>query len=383
MRAEPVPGGDDWGECFFEVESETLPTITVSGLPSGCTWDKKTNRLYFPKQPAKPGLTKATIKARNLSGVTKTRTLYVKVPNLRSEVFDGLDYEGDYRVTQGVSDACVESWCGFAVEEGWNVTASGLPSGLKFAFEQDWDGSSGRIYGTPTKAGAYTVTLTAKRGAETQKTTVTFVVDALPDYVVGKFSGLLQNGDQKIGTFDLTATAAGRLSVSMVMRDGTKRTYSANSWNCAYDGVYAGYFIKKAAAGSCAEDGESVYFEVGPGYAWNQYQLRGDFTIDPCRYGGEGEIVAQRNPFGKVGTAYENVEAHSVAAELASYGKMCAWVDKAGDGEYWLACPNCVESQNGANPPLAFTVSADGTVRVAGKIAGKSVSGSTTLRILH
>ena len=262
------------------------------------------------------------------------------------------------------------------------MTASGLPSGLKFAFEQDWDGSSGRIYGTPTKAGAYTVTLTAKRGAETQKATVTFVVDALPDYVVGKFSGLLQNGDDKIGTFALTATAAGKLSVSMVMKDGTKKTYSANSWNCAYDGVYAGYFTKKAAMGSCAEDGESVYFEVGPDYAWNQYQLRGDFTIDPCRYGGEGEIVAQRNPFGKVGNAYENVEAHSVAAELASYGKMGAWVDKAGDGEYWLACPNCVESQNGANPPLAFTASADGTVRVAGKIAGKSVSGSTTLRIL-
>jgi hypothetical protein len=46
------------------------------------------------------------------------------------------------------------------------LSASGLPSGLKFTDNGD---GSGTISGTPKKAGTYTVTLTASQGGETQK----------------------------------------------------------------------------------------------------------------------------------------------------------------------------------------------------------------------
>lgn len=53
------------------------------------------------------------------------------------------------------------------------------------------------------------------------------------------------------------------------------------------------------------------------------------------------------------------------------------------EGEYVLSCLACVLRPFGFNakPPLSFTVGTDGKVKVAGKLAGMSVSGSTMLRI--
>ncbi len=63
-----MPGSSIYSDCSFEVDSESLPTVTVSGLPPGCKWDRASNRLVFEKQPMRPGMTRVTIKAKNLSG---------------------------------------------------------------------------------------------------------------------------------------------------------------------------------------------------------------------------------------------------------------------------------------------------------------------------
>ena len=368
----------NYAECYFWVDSYSYPTVTVKGLPSGCKYDKVNSSLVFAKQPSKPGVSKVTITAKNASGAKCERVIYVKVPNLRSDVFEYLHYDTDYHATCGVSDACFEM-CDFEVKPGWTVKASGLPSGLKF------DSAETRIYGTPTKAGTYTVTFTAtKKGYAAQKATITFVIDSLPNEAVGKFNGLLYAfGEDCCGTFTMTATAAGKLSATLVTTDGKKRSYTAKSWNCGYDGFFEAYFYKAAAKGSCAEDGEWINIRLDTDVAWDEYQIWGEFVIDRCFYGGEGEISAQRNPFGKVGKNYEHPEAHSIAAQLAGFGKMQAYVSyDPNEYMYYLACPNCTDMQYWAKPDLTFTAKADGTVKVAGKLQGKSISGSSTLRII-
>jgi hypothetical protein len=75
-------------------------------------------------------------------------------------VFSGLDYsDSAYRLTLGVGDYCVMGWLSFDYDTSYKVTASGLPPGLKLSMS----GGYAHILGTPTKAGTYTVTLTAKR----------------------------------------------------------------------------------------------------------------------------------------------------------------------------------------------------------------------------
>lgn len=376
-----MPGSSIYSDCSFEVDSESLPTVTVSGLPPGCKWDRASNRLVFEKQPTRPGMTRVTIKAKNLSGAVVERQLYVKVPNLRSAVFDGLEYEEAYRFRQGVSDACVPFWCEFSVESGWTVTAGGLPPGLKFVFDKEL--SRGYITGTPTKAGVVVVTFTARKGRQIEKATASFIVDPLPDYAVGTFNGLVKNGDTCIGVFAMTATSAGRLSASLTLLDGTRKSYSANSWNCADDGTYYGYFWKPASRGPCTEEGEWIRLAVGNG-AWDECQLTGEFAFDSCNDMHQGTIEAQRNAFRKVGRDYENEEAHAIAATLNGFGKMVAFAGEIGDehGRFDLSCPECCVVDSPWAGILTFTVALDGTIRMSGKIAGKGVSGSAVLRVL-
>lgn len=391
-----VDSSGPWDSCWLDVTSETMPTISVSGLPSGCSYDKQWQELVFAKQPTKPGIYDVKITVKNVSGAKIVRWLTVVVPNLRAEdVFEGLDYDGEYRVTRGVSDACFEM-CSFSIAGGWKVTASGLPPGLKFGAEQNSCATCvgevwGSISGTPTKAGTYTVKLTAKRNGLTRYATVTFVVDPLPAYVVGKFNGVLMEGageyERVVGTFTMTATETGKQSVSLTLMDGTKKTYSADAWNCVDGAAYVGAYHKSPARGSCAEDGEWVTLTVVPDseVGWTGYQLTGEFMCDPCRVGGEGKIKAQRNPFGKVNGPYENVVAHWVASTLAGYGKMKCYADQEDSYgfEYVLSCPNCcIWGGMGKPADLTFTVTADGTVKVAGRIGAKSVSGSSVLRCL-
>jgi large repetitive protein len=58
------------------------------------------------------------------------------------------------------------------------LTASGLPSGLKFT---DNGNGSGLISGTPTKAGTFTVTITATQGSLSQKIQSTLIIDGPND----------------------------------------------------------------------------------------------------------------------------------------------------------------------------------------------------------
>ena len=200
-----------WSDTFdVDVNSASLPTVTIKGLPAGVTWNK--SRFVFESTPSKlkPGTAIATNTAKNLSGRTATKTVRIVVPNLQSNVFSGLDYSSDaYSLMLGVSDACVAGWFEFSYANGFAVSASGLPPGLKLVTSY----GTATVWGTPTKSGVYTVTLTAKKGSTVEKATFTINVTPLPDYAVGTFNGVLKDetSGEIIGSFTFTAAATGKL----------------------------------------------------------------------------------------------------------------------------------------------------------------------------
>ena len=358
---------------IIDVQSMTLPTVTVKGLPPGVTWnkwDKSRFALESTQSKLKPGTAVATITAKNLSGHTATRTVRIVVPNLQSWVFDGLDYsDSAYRLMVGVSDLCVDGWFSFGYFTDYKVTASGLPPGLKLT---TYDGYA-CIRGTPTKVGTYTVTLTAKRGNAVEKATFTINIDPLPEYAVGTFNGVLKDktSGEIVGSFTFTAAATGKQSVKVVTELGTM-SLSASAWNCYDDyGRPTAYFCKNAK-------NEYFCFMLTPNRtAWNcKHQLEGSLSWRKSSTGGESFIeavidTAQRNPFGKTGSAYDHPSAVKVAESLASEHKstkMAIFWDSELDA-YRLACAACV-LPGFSDGTATLRMNKNGTATVSGKLYG-------------
>lgn len=359
-----------WSDSFdVGIQSETLPTVTVKGLPSGVTWNKSRFVLESTPSKLKPGTAVATITAKNLSGRTTTRTVRIVVPNLQSWVFSGLDYsESAYRLTLGVGDFCVVGWLSFDYATGYKVTASGLPPGLKLATDE----GTAYVQGTPTKAGTYTVTLTAKRGNETQKATFTINIDPLPEYAVGTFNGVLRDetSGEIVGSFTFTAAATGKQSVKVVTALGTM-SLSASAWNCYDDADRPTAYFSKYSKN------EDFWFMFTPqdDANWNcEHQLEGWLTWTKSSADGESSIeaaidIAQRNPFGKTGTAYDHPVAANVAESLASeYKSMKMVILWDSDlNAYKLECADCVVP--GYDDGTAtLKMNKNGTATISGKL---------------
>lgn len=374
-----APGGSDYGSCFVDVGSQTLPTLTVKGLPSGCTFDKAASCLLFKKQPKKPGVFEATVTARNLSGASIIKKLKVTVPNLRSAALSGVKYDTAYVCTVGETGA-VGTWAKFKAQSGWTVTASGLPSGVKLSFDKGK--RTGFFTGVPTKAGTYTVTLTVKKGGVTEKATVTMEVKALPTALVGTFNGfvnLSELGDplEHEGTFTLTATAAGKLSAKAVCR-GTTTAWTATGWKSVGGSVYEAV-LEKTSTRNRIKYTDALVLSIDAASPWNTCQLLGWWETRSVSSLSQPRFVfAQRNPFGKTGGKYENAVARGIASTLAKRGKMATAVLKDGKNRFDLAGPACCYAKAF---PLAFTVKDTGSVTVAGKVDGVSLSGSSVLHV--
>ena len=175
------PFGLPLGACVDSPHS--APKLAVSGLPAGLKYDAKT--MTISGKATKPGVYTVTVKATNASVTgkdAKTETFTITVPN--SDAFGPTfaDTPAPVKLNQAVPFVHVFSLA--AGYEGYSVAAADLPTGLKF------DKNSGTVSGRPTKPGTYTVTLTAtKKGAATQVAVLTFVVDPLPEWLVGTFTG--------------------------------------------------------------------------------------------------------------------------------------------------------------------------------------------------
>ena len=374
-----------WDDCFdVNVSSETLPTVTVKGLPSGVTWNKSYFALESTSSKLKPGTTVATITAKNLSGRTTTKTVRIVVPNLQSRVFDGLDYSSDaYNLMVGISDACVSGWLSFDYDTSYSVSASGLPPGLRLDMDSWFGGGTACVLGTPTKVGVYTVTLTAKRGSYAEKATFTINVVPLPEYAVGTFNGVLKDetSGEIVGSFTFTAAATGKQSVKVVTKLGTM-SLSASAWNC-YDDA-----DRPMADFYKYSKDERFWFVLTPtATAWNcNDQLEGTLWWSKRSSNGESSIEAvvgeaQRNPFTKTGNYYDHSSAVKVAESLASEYKtekmVILW--DSDRQAYRLECANCVAPGYDYGT-ATLKMNKNGTATISGKLYNLySFSATSTL----
>ena len=191
-----------------EVVSETLPKVTVVGLPMGLKFDPKT--LEFTGAATKPGVYQVTIKAQNASGFTSTQVLDVKVQNF---VSPEIPVEDAYPVEMVGVDVELKS------EAFRGCLAQGLPMGLKLVGDT--------ISGAPTKAGSYTVIFT--KGAA--KASSTFTVLPLPSSVAATFVGSAQS-EASVGSATMTVAAAGRIS-GKILIDGATWTFAATGFDAS------------------------------------------------------------------------------------------------------------------------------------------------------
>ncbi len=338
-------GGYDWFN--FNVNSGTKPTVSVKGLPSGIKFVKDSSSLAAVVSKLKPGVTMASITVRNLSGRTASKNISIMVPNIESSVFSGLDYSEPYHVYVGVGDYC-GFFCSFDYDPSWSVSASGLPPGLSlYAVRGSCD-----ILGTATKAGAYTVTLKAKRGNETQKATFAIVVDPLPEWAIGTFNGFISNGSLT-GALSMTTTSSGRMTVK-ITAEGKTFNLSETCWNCEYDGEFTAYIVKSGSHSLILSITET---------GWNELieDDRNKFSYEDYRYGGEYSIVAlQRSPFAKSGSSYENPEAFARLREA--------------EGTYRVECPDWNDIDRSAHVlcddaygNMKLVVKADGSAILSGR----------------
>ena len=172
--------GDDWSTLKLDlnaeigenaeaildlVDSGSLPTVSVSGLPSGLKFDAKT--LLLSGKPTKPGVYYANVSAKNVGGYTHSIVIRIMVRNAdgsdveepAEENTAGIDLTAlDDMLTTGelVEDLAIEI-PGHS-EDGSDATAvsvSGLPKGLTATFDRDEQ--IVMVAGIPTAAGRATV----------------------------------------------------------------------------------------------------------------------------------------------------------------------------------------------------------------------------------
>lgn len=373
----------DWDYRRIDVRSFSLPKLTVKGLPPGIKLmgDRGEYWLETDSKKIKPGTSIVTLTAKNQSGATVSRTVKIVVPNLRSWLFEDLDYEGEYVFTVGDSRVCEIGESFFTmVESGYKVTASGLPSGLSLGYRADT--GEGYWNGIPTKPGTYTVTLTAKKGSVTEKATVTVTVLPFPAYAVGTFSGTLYSDYGRLcydedeeylsyeilpwetrqidGTVTVTVSANGKTTAKFTTKG---KTVSLSGYPCVEDGeVYINCFDDKGNAFFAHENRDADT-------SWGMSRWEG---FVESASGETWNLVAQKNVFST------NAQAKWFATQLSKFGKCgsVVWAESPYSGS--LVCPNCC-AWDSLSEKVSFTVGANGIVKAAGKIAKQTVSGTAQL----
>ena len=238
---EITPDLGSWLE--FDVESASLPKLTVTGLPKGCTLDAAGLRFCYPGDAQAmaqivPGYYTVTIKAVNQSNVSATAKLTVFVANKATDAIGGLDPAADaYPIYVGATIDPTLIMPEVDVTNGWKLTASGLPAGLSLKSDKDGEGITYYyVAGVATKAATNTVTFTATSGTQKEIATVTVMVSALPEWANGTYDGAYCEFDEgvtnAVGQVTATVSAAGKIT-GKILKGGKTYSFSAASYEVA------------------------------------------------------------------------------------------------------------------------------------------------------
>jgi len=306
-----------------------LEGYTVKGLPSGLKYDAKKGIVSGTVK--KVGEYEATFTKKNEEDVT------VMFSVREEEVSVGCAGLSGGTFTAGVAGNAngipleIESETGVK-----SVAVAKLPAGMKY------DTKTGFITGAPTKPGDYavTVTVTTKSGAKRTET-IAISVAALPDNVIGVFNGFVktEDGEENLGTIQLTTTDAGKLTAKITTAAGSY-SFSGTCWDKVEDGVYSATLATKK--------GETLTLALDSAAGWDKNQLTGSFAAVAGRP--PYPVVARKNAFGK--TWYFNAEGNERDGWRLSY------------------------AENAKAAALTVTLNADGSTKIAGKLGALSVSAS-------
>jgi hypothetical protein len=278
------------------------------------------------------------------------------------------------------------------------VKVAGLPSGLKFTAKDIMKKGSkteveipaNTIYGAPTAASK-----TGKDGNPTPsnvKVTVTTAGKTVVDYVialtvdpiapsaVGTYNGLVGRdravayGETfcAVGMITLTAGANGKITAKATLPSGAV-SFSASRWDSFADDVYA--------VEMSAKSGEVLAVLLDSGRDW--WVARVDEPSALILPGKEPyRVIAWRNEHGANGQIVADKNARDLIARLPLSSKQKAYyaLEGAGDAGYNVAGYGSYKPS--AKNPLELQAGANGTIKYAGKIEGKSFSGSAVLNII-
>ena len=380
---------DDDSVFEIGVDSWSLPTVTVGGLPKGVAYDKTTLRLtYSAADKAKlvPGVYTVTLNAQNVSKAKSEQvevTVNIPIPENEFFIGYGLDQGDGYAVQAGVlSRDALEELAEVLTSmdaDGLKVTAKNLPAGVKLAKVTE-DGESRYVLdGVPTKPGVYTVSFTATGtmdGVKVNETGMCFItVEAIPDGLVGTFNGSVYIDDPydfesefprtvSVGSLTVTAAATGKITAKIARPTGTYN-FTANCWDDIDE-------VGGATVAICDTKGRMLVLTVESADGDSEYQMTA-FFIEDDKVGIAFEGRAQRNAF-----LAGDPDALAVADALKGTYKFVALSDAGTLGGH-LYSYQFDPSASTKNTKLTVTVDAKGGVKFAGKYGAKSVSGSTVL----
>lgn len=264
-------------------------------------------------------------------------------------------------------------------------TAKNLPTGLKL------EADTGRIYGVPTKVMSGTIVVTATSTIEKKKTDsrdVSVSVAELPDNFIGTFYGYIDDNSAKTGnpwwgltrgTFTLTATAQGKLTLKVVSGYGTA-SYTTTGWtgysNPSYGGIASVDFVGK--------NGEVIILDVRGDLQWSDCALEGEavggiFGIEPLQF--VGQMDAFRTTGSGKNKVYEHPELSYFKSDLVGTWKFMA-EERSGagvpdyEGKIYPYTHDFTLDQTATKPAISLTIKEDGMVKFAGTFQGEKISGT-------
>ncbi len=398
-------GGIDYMDYW--VSSGTLPTVTAKKLPPGFTLDAKSNCIRVDHSKVKPGTVYEGVQltAKNLSGLTATKEFTVYLGHFASELATKIKTDSDaywVMVGQAIDSSDLQSDLSLDTSFGtdWHVSASGLPSGVKFSYQ----GDKIALSGVPTKEGKYVVVFTFTRGSGAEKVTkkASFTLNVYElsgSPLVGTFTGLTcwnkwneETGEQlyddirpESRVVTLTAAKNGKVTAKV-----GKLSFTGNGWR--EWGWSGNEWCIELVSGNVKEGPtNSVYtmsvFASSVPHIYGELDMTGYFireaTVGPHTIidgmdGQDCDFFVNRSAFGKESFADE-----LLAQVLAQVGTTM-YLDSESAGYYspytgamyWL-----IPTPGNTKAPFKMTLDKKGVVKVSGKFNGASFSASTTLLV--
>ena len=375
--------------------SQTYPTVTTSKLPAGTAFKLVNNDCEYvfsvpdtSKLP--PGRKVVKVTAKNRWGMTTNASLVVFGKNkaAANAWLNGINTSvlEPYKMKVGVAPSFAD--LNITPVSGCTIAKmAGLPTGLA------WDAKKKQFTGYPTRAGVYTVTITAAKKVgkklASKVSTITVVVGAVPDGLTGTFNGhtrILDDQDpQYILSRDslpvtLTVASTGKLTAkvgkSSFSGGGLKEIPGDNGDR--YEAKFQKKTVSKVGKNQTRTVTESLTltinpqadnfgsaFELADSWYFRQDVLGGNVNVSP-----DTRVAGRLNMFGKDADGNVKDEQWATIANLAAErGEMVfnAYLDQGA-------------GQNPLPVELKVWVNADtGVATLAGTLDGNSLNGTAVL----